>query len=51
MYFTTEFYVPGMDWGVRYNDPQIGIKLPVKPVAVSEKDQTWPDFKIDFLKK
>ena len=50
-YFTSEFYVPGMDWGVRYNDPQIGIELPIDPVVISEKDQTWPDFKIDFLKK
>ena len=50
-YFTTQFYAPGMDWGVRYNDPQIGIKLPMAPVVISEKDENWPDFTIDFLKK
>lgn len=50
-YFTSEFYSPGGDWGVRYNDPQIGIKLPLQPVVISEKDKNWPDFTIDFLKK
>ncbi|MFK5893279.1 MAG: dTDP-4-dehydrorhamnose 3,5-epimerase [Pseudomonadota bacterium] len=50
-YFSSEFYAPGMDWGVRYNDPQIAIELPIDPVVVSEKDQSWPDFKIEFLKK
>lgn len=50
-YFTTRFYAPGMDWGVRYNDPQVGIELPIEPVVISEKDQNWPDFTVDFLKK
>ncbi len=49
-YFTTEFYAPGMDRGVRYNDPQVGIKLPIEPVVISEKDTSWPDFSIDMLK-
>jgi dTDP-4-dehydrorhamnose 3,5-epimerase len=50
-YFSSEFYAPNMDWGVRYNDPQIGIDLPIEPVIISEKDQTWPDFKVEFLNK
>lgn len=49
-YFTTQFYAPGKDRGVRYNDPQIGIKLPLEPVVISDKDQTWPDFTLDILK-
>jgi dTDP-4-dehydrorhamnose 3,5-epimerase len=49
-YFTTEFYAPGMDRGVRWNDPQFGIQLPLQPVIISEKDQNWPDFSIDILK-
>jgi dTDP-4-dehydrorhamnose 3,5-epimerase len=49
-YFTTDFYAPGMDRGVRWNDPQIGITLPLQPVIMSEKDQTWPDFSINILK-
>ena len=49
-YFTSEFYAPGMDRGARYNDPQIGIQLPIHPTTVSEKDLAWPDFSIDILK-
>jgi dTDP-4-dehydrorhamnose 3,5-epimerase len=49
-YFTSEFYAPGMDRGVRYNDPQIGIVLPLEPVVVSDKDKNWPDFTVDILK-
>lgn len=50
-YFSTEFYVPNMDWGVRYNDPQIGIKLPIEPVVISDKDKNWPDFDKKYLLK
>lgn len=49
-YFTTLPYAPGKDWGIRYNDPQIGIKLPIKPVVLSDKDKEWPDFSINVLK-
>jgi dTDP-4-dehydrorhamnose 3,5-epimerase len=49
-YFTTQFYAPGKDRGVRYNDPQFGIQLPLQPVVISEKDQNWPDFSLDILK-
>lgn len=48
-YFTSEFYAPGKDRGIRYNDPQIGIRLPLEPVVISDKDQNWPDFKLDLL--
>lgn len=50
-YFTTEFYVPGGDWGVRYNDPKIGIDLPIEPVVISDKDKNWPDFSTKYLTK
>jgi dTDP-4-dehydrorhamnose 3,5-epimerase len=49
-YFTNDFYAPGFDRGVRYNDPQFGIKLPIKPVVISDKDQAWPDFTKGILK-
>lgn len=49
-YFTTQFYAPGKDRGIRYNDPQIGISLPLEPVVISDKDRTWPDFHTDILK-
>lgn len=49
-YFTTDFYAPGKDRGVRYNDPAFGIVLPLEPVVISDKDQQWPDFTPDILK-
>jgi len=49
-YFTTQFYAPGKDRGVRWNDPQFGVKLPMKPIVISEKDLNWPDFTPDILK-
>ena len=48
-YFTNEFYAPGMDRGVRYNDPGIGINWPAEPVVISDKDKSWPDFSLDQL--
>lgn len=49
-YFSSEFYVAGKDRGIRYNDPQFGIKLPLDPANISDKDLAWPDFTIDMLK-
>jgi dTDP-4-dehydrorhamnose 3,5-epimerase len=41
-YLVGEFYTPGCERGVRYDDPAIGIEWPVPVAVVSEKDQTWP---------
>lgn len=49
-YFASEFYAPGKDRGVRYNDPQFGVQWPIEPSVISDKDQTWPDFHPDLLK-
>lgn len=48
-YLSSEFYAPGQDWGIRYNDPQIGIELPLEPVVISDKDRNWPDFTPSML--
>ncbi|SEA44808.1 dTDP-4-dehydrorhamnose 3,5-epimerase [Desulfuromusa kysingii] len=48
-YFTNEFYAPGKDRGLRYNDSQVGIKLPIDPVVIADKDMSWPDFTLDML--
>jgi dTDP-4-dehydrorhamnose 3,5-epimerase len=44
-YQVSEFYAPGAERGLRWNDPALGIEwpLPDDPI-VSEKDRTWPDF-------
>jgi dTDP-4-dehydrorhamnose 3,5-epimerase len=43
-YLVSEFYTPAAECGVRWDDPAFGIKWPAKPVVISEKDRSWPDF-------
>ena len=43
-YLVTEFYTPGAEQGIRYNDPALGIEWPVDVEVISEKDASWPDF-------
>ena len=45
MYEVSEFYSPGFEGGIRYNDPAINIAWPVPVSDVSEKDAAHPDFK------
>jgi dTDP-4-dehydrorhamnose 3,5-epimerase len=49
-YFSSDFYAPGNDRGIRYDDPQFGIELPLRPVVMSDKDRNWPDFTLEVLK-
>jgi dTDP-4-dehydrorhamnose 3,5-epimerase len=49
-YFASEFYAPGKDRGIRWNDPQFGIRLPLEPTVISDKDRGWPDFSTEVLK-
>lgn len=44
-YFTSEFYSPQHERGIRYNDPALGIRWPMEPVIISDKDKSHPDFK------
>lgn len=48
-YFTSEYYAPGKDRGIRYSDPVFSINLPIVPTVISEKDMNWPDFSEDML--
>lgn len=44
-YQVSEFYTPGAEAGVRWNDPAFAIEWPDVDVRViSEKDRAWPDF-------
>jgi len=43
-YQVSEFYTPGAERGLRWNDPAIGIEWPLEPVVISEKDQSWDDY-------
>ncbi|MGB3519664.1 MAG: dTDP-4-dehydrorhamnose 3,5-epimerase [Elainellaceae cyanobacterium] len=41
LYQVSEFYTPGVEGGLRYDDPVLGIEWPLPAVEVSEKDQSW----------
>ncbi len=41
-YSASEFYTPGVEGGIRYDDPALGIQWPISAVIVSEKDASWP---------
>ncbi len=43
-YQVSQFYAPGSESGIRYNDPQFNIKWPREVTVISEKDRTWPDY-------
>jgi dTDP-4-dehydrorhamnose 3,5-epimerase len=42
MYQVDEFYTPGHEFGVRYNDPALKIEWPLPVVDISPKDAAWP---------
>lgn len=42
-YHTSEFYHPEVASGVRYDDPDLRIVLPIDVSIVSPQDQRWPD--------
>jgi dTDP-4-dehydrorhamnose 3,5-epimerase len=44
VYLVSEFYTPGAEEGVRYNDPAFGIEWPLQVNIISEKDKSWPDY-------
>ena len=42
MYQVSEFYTPGVESGLRFDDPRLAIDWPLEVTSISEKDQTWP---------
>ena len=47
-YKCTDFYHPGDEGGIRWDDPTIGIRWPLiegAPLIMSDKDQKWPGLK------
>ena len=41
-YKADNYYSPAHDGGIRWNDPEIGIKWPMPPAILSEKDRNAP---------
>jgi dTDP-4-dehydrorhamnose 3,5-epimerase len=44
-YQMSEFYAPGQDQGVRYDDPAFAIAWPIPVAVISDRDRGYPDFK------
>ncbi len=43
-YQVGEFYTPGFERGIRWDDPALGITWPLPVEVISEKDASWPAF-------
>ena len=50
LYQMTDFYQPELSRGVRWNDPAFGIRWPLVPTALNERDRTYPDFTDDLVR-
>ena len=44
LYHISEFWSPAHARGVRWNDPAFGIKWPVQPETIADRDRNYPDF-------
>jgi dTDP-4-dehydrorhamnose 3,5-epimerase len=43
-YQVTQFYTPGAEGGIRWDDPAVGIEWPVPVEVISSKDKNHPDY-------
>jgi len=44
-YQVSQYYSPGAEGGVRWNDPAFAVDWPIKDgILISPKDETWADF-------
>jgi dTDP-4-dehydrorhamnose 3,5-epimerase len=48
IYHVGEFYIPGYERGLRYDDPAFNIKWPIPVSEISDKDAAWPLFESVF---
>jgi dTDP-4-dehydrorhamnose 3,5-epimerase len=42
LYMTDQFYTPGLEKGVRFDDPALGVHWPLPPREVAQRDRAWP---------
>jgi dTDP-4-dehydrorhamnose 3,5-epimerase len=42
LYLTDQHFVPGLDRGVRYDDPALAIPWPLPAREVNQRDREWP---------
>jgi dTDP-4-dehydrorhamnose 3,5-epimerase len=43
----SQFYTPGSERGIRWDDPAFSIDWPIEVQVISDKDKSWPDFVYD----
>jgi dTDP-4-dehydrorhamnose 3,5-epimerase len=43
-YMVSEFYAPGHERGLRYDDPRFNIRWPLEVTTLSDKDAAWAPF-------
>lgn len=48
-YQVNQYYAPGMEKGMMWNDPEIGIEWPLENPVLSDKDKQNPSFE-EFMK-
>lgn len=41
-YMTDQFYAPGLEKGIRHDDPVVGITWPLPPRNITPRDEGWP---------
>ena len=41
LYMVGEFYTPGVEGGLRHDDPSLGLRWPLPVEVISEKDRNW----------
>ena len=46
-YLLSQFYSPGHERGIRWDDPQFGIRWlqEIDVWLISEKDKSWPEYR------
>lgn len=46
IYQVSQFYTPGAERGIRYDDPAFSIEWPLDVRVISGKDASWPDYSL-----
>ena len=46
-YQVSQFYAPGSESGIRWDDPVFGIEWPLEVQVISDKDKSWPDYVVE----
>jgi dTDP-4-dehydrorhamnose 3,5-epimerase len=46
VYQVSQFYTPGAEAGLRWDDPAFNITWPLNVQVISDKDRNWPDYQL-----